>query len=425
MNKVLEVKNITKVYKIYDSNINRLKELFTKKQYHKEFVANKDISFDLYEGETLGIIGVNGAGKSTLLKQIVGVVEPTSGQIIRHGRVTALLELGTGFNPEMLGIDNIYLNGTLIGMSKKEIDLKLKTIIDFTELKEHIYDPIKTYSSGMQMRLAFSIAAHSDPKILIIDEALSVGDAYFQQKSMKKIFDLKNRGVSIIFVSHDINSVKMLCNTAILLDNGVVIDIGEPKEIINFYQNIILSKSHQGDIEYKQKKKISFEHKKEPENYSNSATTGEVELLEFSMKNEYNEEVKYITSETILKICYTVKALKDLEEPHYGVIFRNKYGISAFETSTYTMNEKTFPIKKLQIVEIEFIYNFNLSPGDYSISIGVANKGFDRGSYEEYLLFLQDIEMIKVIENSESILYAGFTNLKPSVLLKLNKEENI
>lgn len=156
MNKVLEVKNITKVYKIYDSNINRLKELFTKKQYHKEFVANKDISFDLYEGETLGIIGVNGAGKSTLLKQIVGVVEPTSGQIIRHGRVTALLELGTGFNPEMLGIDNIYLNGTLIGMSKKEIDLKLKTIIDFTELKEHIYDPIKTYSSGMQMRLAFN-----------------------------------------------------------------------------------------------------------------------------------------------------------------------------------------------------------------------------------------------------------------------------
>ena len=418
MNKVLEVKNITKVYKIYDSNINRLKELFTKKQYHKEFVANKDISFDLYEGETLGIIGVNGAGKSTLLKQIVGVVEPTSGQIIRHGRVTALLELGTGFNPEMLGIDNIYLNGTLIGMSKKEIDLKLKTIIDFTELKEHIYDPIKTYSSGMQMRLAFSIAAHSDPKILIIDEALSVGDAYFQQKSMKKIFDLKNRGVSIIFVSHDINSVKMLCNTAILLDNGVVIDIGEPKEIINFYQNMILSKTHQGDIEFKQEKKKSFEHKQKQNSNESHASTGEVELIDFSLKNEKDEEVNYITSEHILKICFKVKSSKYLDDPHYGFILRNKYGLSAFETNTYTMRQKTEPLKDGETVEIEFSFICNLSAADYSITLGVANRGFDRGSFEEYLLFMQDIEMIKVVENSDSIQYGGYTNLQPNIMIK-------
>lgn len=229
MNKVLEIKKISKIYKMYDSNINRFKEIFTNRKYHKEFVANKDITFDLYEGETLGIIGVNGAGKSTLLKQIVGVIEPTSGQIIKHGRITALLELGTGFNPEMTGIENIYLNGSMVGMSKKEIDSKLQTIVEFTELGEHIYDSIKTYSSGMQMRLAFSIASHSDPKLLIIDEALAVGDAYFQQKSMKKIFDIKNSGSSIIFVSHDINSVKMLCNTAILLDAGKMIDIGEPK----------------------------------------------------------------------------------------------------------------------------------------------------------------------------------------------------
>lgn len=254
MNKVLEIKKISKIYKMYDSNINRFKEIFTNRKYHKEFVANKDITFDLYEGETLGIIGVNGAGKSTLLKQIVGVIEPTSGQIIKHGRITALLELGTGFNPEMTGIENIYLNGSMVGMSKKEIDSKLQTIVEFTELGEHIYDSIKTYSSGMQMRLAFSIASHSDPKLLIIDEALAVGDAYFQQKSMKKIFDIKNSGSSIIFVSHDINSVKMLCNTAILLDAGKMIDIGEPKDIINFYQNMILSKTHQGDIEFKQEK---------------------------------------------------------------------------------------------------------------------------------------------------------------------------
>ncbi|MDD2358609.1 MAG: ABC transporter ATP-binding protein, partial [Thiovulaceae bacterium] len=210
MKKVLEVKNITKIYKIYKNNFDRIKEIFFKRVYHKEFISNNNISFDLYEGETLGIIGVNGAGKSTILKIITGVIEPFSGEVVRHGRVTALLELGTGFNPDMTGYENIYLNGTLIGMTKKEIDLKIEKIIRFSELGDYIDEPIRTYSSGMSMRLAFSIAIFSEPQILIVDEALSVGDAHFAAKCTKALKERKEQNMSIIYVSHDLNSLKLL-----------------------------------------------------------------------------------------------------------------------------------------------------------------------------------------------------------------------
>lgn len=223
MNKILEVRNVTKIYKVYKSNFDRLKEIFFNKSYHKEYISNDNISFDLYEGETLGIIGVNGAGKSTILKQIVGVITPTSGDILKHGRVTALLELGTGFNSELTGYENIYLNGTLIGMSNKEIDSKLEEIINFSELGAYIYEPIKTYSSGMTMRLAFSIAIFSQPQILIVDEALSVGDAHFSAKCTKALKERKEQKMSIIYVSHDLNSLKLLCDRIILLDKGKIV----------------------------------------------------------------------------------------------------------------------------------------------------------------------------------------------------------
>ncbi|MDD3506353.1 MAG: ABC transporter ATP-binding protein, partial [Sulfurimonas sp.] len=226
MQKILEVKNITKIYKMYKSNFDRLKEIFLNRPYHREFVSNRDISFDLYEAETLGIIGVNGAGKSTILKIIAGVISPTSGEIIRHGRVTALLELGTGFNDELSGYENIFLNGTLIGMSEQECTQKAKEIIIFSELGDYIYEPIKTYSSGMKMRLAFSIAIYSEPQVLIVDEALSVGDAHFAAKCTKALKQRKEQNMSIIYVSHDLNSLKLLCDRVILLSHGEVVQEG-------------------------------------------------------------------------------------------------------------------------------------------------------------------------------------------------------
>jgi len=209
-----------KQFKLYRSPADRLREIVYRKKYHKDFVALDNISFEVKNGETLGIIGQNGAGKSTLLKILSGIVIPDSGTINVDGKVTGLLELGTGFNAEMTGLENIYMNGTLIGMTKDELDRKKQTIIDFSELGDFINEPIKTYSSGMTMRLAFSIAIHADPTCFLVDEALSVGDAYFQQKCMRKIQEFRAGGGSIVFVSHDMNAVKTLCDAAIMLENN-------------------------------------------------------------------------------------------------------------------------------------------------------------------------------------------------------------
>ena len=199
---MIKVEGISKKFKLYHSPADRLKEIIFRKQYHKDFVALDNISFEVGAGQTLGIIGQNGAGKSTLLKILSGIVIPDSGTIQIDGKVTGLLELGTGFNAEMTGLENIYMNGTLIGMTKDEIDRKKQTIIDFSELGEFINEPIKTYSSGMTMRLAFSIAIHADPTCFLVDEALSVGDAYFQQKCMRKIQEFRaERGIDCFCIA--------------------------------------------------------------------------------------------------------------------------------------------------------------------------------------------------------------------------------
>lgn len=407
---MIKIEGISKKFRLYRSPADRLREIIYRKQFHKDFIALDNISFEVGSGEILGIIGQNGAGKSTLLKILAGIVIPDSGTILINGKVTGLLELGTGFNAEMTGLENIFMNGTLIGMTTDEIDRKKQTIIDFSELGEFINEPIKTYSSGMTMRLAFSIAIHADPKCFLVDEALSVGDAYFQQKCMRKIQEFRANGGSIIFVSHDMNAVKTLCDAAMMLDNGRIIDYGEPKDVVDFYQNMMLKKMHQGDIPVQIKK---IEKAKKLNN--SSISTGEVELVSFKIYNDKGEEVSYIESEKVIKIVYEVKALKNLDDPHYGLMIRNNLGLSVFETNTYCMNMKTEKLSKGQIVKIEWVMDFPLSSGTYSFSVGVANKGFDRGSFEEYLLLIHDIDTIKVLSNTHSIVYSGILNMKPLI----------
>ena len=243
---MIKVNNITKEFKLYHNPADRLKEIVFRKTLHRTFRALKEVSFEVQEGESLGIVGQNGAGKSTLLKILTGVLFPDSGAIHVDGRITGLLELGTGFNSEFTGIQNIYLNGTLLGMSKEEINEKLDTIVGFSELGDFIQEPIKTYSSGMVMRLAFSTAIHAAPKAFVVDEALSVGDTYFQQKCMRKIKEFKDDGGSIIFVSHDMNAVKILCDKAVLLDHGSTVEEGEPDKVINTY-NFLMAKKGKGE----------------------------------------------------------------------------------------------------------------------------------------------------------------------------------
>ncbi len=360
MKKVLEVKNISKIYKMYQNNFDRLKEVFGKKSYHKEFIANRDISFELYEGETLGIIGVNGAGKSTILKMIAGIITPSSGEIIRHGRVTALLELGTGFNPQMSGYDNIYLNGTLIGMSRDEVDSNINNIIEFSELGDYINEPIKTYSSGMSMRLAFSIAIFSQPQILIVDEALSVGDAHFGAKCTRALKERKEQNMSIIYVSHDLNSLKLLCDRVILLNHGEVAKSGTPEEVINSY-NFLISKLNDSED------KMSIKDLSK-----NSFGTFDVEIIDVSIKGEKSKS-DVISSGEKSCISIKVKALKNINDMTIGILIRDKFGQDIFGTNTYHQNiDINFDNEKNYICTFDM--PLNIGVGNYSITVAIHSN---------------------------------------------------
>lgn len=241
---VISVKNLTKSYKIYDKPIDRLKETISpfKKVYSREFKALSDVSFDVYRGEILGILGKNGSGKSTLLKIITGVLTPSSGEVINNGKISSILELGAGFNMEYTGIQNIYLNGTILGYSEEEIKNRISNIISFADIGEFINQPVKTYSSGMFARLAFSVAINVDPDILIVDEALAVGDLDFQLKCMDKFNEFRDMGKTILYVSHDINSIKRYCTKCVWLRNGKVESVGGTNTVTDNYLDYLKRK---------------------------------------------------------------------------------------------------------------------------------------------------------------------------------------
>jgi len=241
-NSVIKVNDVTKIYKLYNKHINRLKESLSisKKNYHTDFYALRDISFEINKGETVGIIGTNGSGKSTLLKIITGVLSPTKGSINVNGKVSALLELGAGFNPNYTGIENIYLNGTMMGFTKKEMDEKIQSIVDFADIGEFVYQMVKTYSSGMFARLAFSVAINVEPDLLIVDEALSVGDMAFQEKSITKMKELKELGTTILFVTHSLPTVRNFCERAIWLKNGNMYRDGRAEIVCDEYNTFMM-----------------------------------------------------------------------------------------------------------------------------------------------------------------------------------------
>lgn len=355
MKKILELKDVTKIFKVYNSNINRLKELFLKKTFHKEFISNKNISFELYEGETLGIIGVNGAGKSTILKQIAGVISPTSGTIVRHGRVTALLELGTGFNYELSGYENIYLNGILIGMTNNEIDSNIDNIISFSELGEYINEPVKSYSSGMTMRLAFSIALFSKPEVLIVDEALSVGDAHFSAKCTKALKERKKENMSIIYVSHDLNSLKLLCDRVILLNNGEIIKEGNPSEVINMY-NFLIAKLNDEQNLIKTSEESSFGKL-------------DVEIIKAEIIGVDSKSNLISSGEDAIINIYIYSNV-DLEDMTVGIIIRDKFGQDIYGTNSHYLNTK-ISFKEGENYFCSFYLPLNIGTGKYSLTVAV------------------------------------------------------
>ena len=238
----IEVDNVQKIYKLYDKPSDRMKEAFGfgKKTKHKLHYALKGVDMKIYQGETVGIIGTNGSGKSTILKIITGVLNPTSGRVLVNGRISALLELGAGFNMEYNGIENVYLNGTMMGFSEKEIEAKLPEILSFADIGDYVYQPVKTYSSGMFVRLAFAVAINIEPEILIVDEALSVGDVFFQAKCYHKFEEFKKMGKTIVFVSHDLSSISKYCDRVYLLNQGNILGEGSPKAMIDTYKRVLV-----------------------------------------------------------------------------------------------------------------------------------------------------------------------------------------
>lgn len=372
MDNVISVKDLSKVYRLYDKPIDRLKESLNifHKSYHKEYYALNNLSFDIKRGETVGIIGINGAGKSTLLKIITGVLTPTGGNIEVKGKISALLELGAGFNMEYTGIENIYLNGTMIGFSKEEVDKKLDDILDFADIGDFVNQPVKTYSSGMFVRLAFAVAINVEPDILVIDEALSVGDVFFQQKCYKKIKELAGKS-TVLIVSHDLNAMTKFCERIIVMSAGQKVFDGEPNEAIAKY-----FKLKQGALR-NDKKSIElnnsdFEMYKAPDENSYSGKMDVIiEKYFYSIDNEPFSEVCQKDDE--FKISLVINSKIDIESPIIGFQIRDKYGNEVFGQTSLTSPVEQGVIKQGRNI-INFAFDWpEIREGDYFITIGIGN----------------------------------------------------
>ena len=422
----IRVDQVSKRFEIFDHPRDQLKQFILPRirqtvglapgQYFREFWALRDVSLEVEKGESCGIVGLNGSGKSTLLQIITGTLTPTLGQVSTMGRVAALLELGSGFNPEFTGRENVYMNGALLGFGREQVNARLDDIQSFADIGDHFDQPLATYSSGMQMRVAFAVSTAFDPEILIIDEALAVGDAYFQQKCFHRLERFKDGGGTMLFVSHDANTVKHLCNKALLISHGRALSHGTPREVIDLYQGLIAQKSDMGerDITVAQDAPGAASSWQKA---TTVTTNDEAELVDFQLLDASGQPVTYLESETPLVVRYVVRLNKDFDRPAFGLIVRDRIGRSLFETSTYAMRTPEQPIGKGSLVTVSFELNFNLRAAQYSFSIGVANRGFGRSEFEEYSLLMHDVEQLQVVESPNAAYYGGVFNMNPTVMI--------
>tara|TARA_E500000178_G_C16997521_1_gene743955 strand:- start:543 stop:1772 length:1230 start_codon:yes stop_codon:yes gene_type:complete len=354
--KLLKVENICKGFRLYKSPSDRFLEIFLRKQRHTYHQALENINFELKPGQSLGIIGSNGAGKSTLLKLMLGVLVPDSGIITINGRATGLLELGTGFNHELTGEENLRVNALLLGMSEKQIEDKIRQITDFSEVGHFIKEPLKIYSSGMIMRLAFSIAIHASPDCFIVDEALSVGDAYFQQKCMRKILEFRKNGGALLFVSHDLNAVKLLCDMVLVLEKGKIVTIAEPGEATKVY-NRSLAKVGSTEI-------VSANNNK-----SKGFGTRRAELLEAKIIGSLSGKDS-ISSGEKAEIKCTVFCNEKIDDLVIGFLIRDRFGQDVYGTNSYLMGVE-IPSKSNETFQANWDTVMNLGPGKYTLTVAL------------------------------------------------------
>ncbi|AXU28892.1 TPA: ABC transporter ATP-binding protein [Clostridioides difficile] len=408
---VIKVENISKVYKLYEKPIDRLKETIglSKKVYHTKHYALENLSFQVEKGETIGIIGTNGSGKSTLLKMITGVLTPTSGNIIVNGKISALLELGAGFNPEYTGIENIYLNGTMMGYKKEEMDDKIESILEFADIGEFINQPVKTYSSGMFSRLAFAVAINVEPDILIVDEALSVGDVFFQAKCYKKFNDFKKQGRTIIFVSHDMGSIMKYCDKTLLIDRGKFVDMGPSANMIDIYKKILVNQyvpdsdneeiiEDVMEIEGTNKWYEKLQINPTKLEYGNK----KAEIIDFAIVDDKNKINNNINKGTIFNIKMKVKFNENIDNPIYAFTIKDLKGTDVTGTNTMLEHIDTNKYDDKGEVIIVFKQKMDLQGGSYLLSLGCT--GYESEDFTVYNR-LYDICNINVISLKNSVGY--------------------
>lgn len=412
----IEVKNVNKIYKLYPKPIDRLIDTFHLCPWKKygEHHALKDVNFEVKKGETVGIIGTNGSGKSTILKIITGVLHPNSGEVNVDGRISALLELGAGFNMEYTGLENIYLNGTMIGFSKEEIDKKLQSILEFADIGEFVNQPVKTYSSGMFVRLAFAVAINIEPEILIVDEALSVGDVFFQAKCYRKFDDFKRAGKTILFVSHDLSSIAKYCDRVILLNKGEKLGEGPAKEMIDIYKQVLVGqykdKNGSSDAEAEAAAADTIARGMNPDTleYGSKKAT----IVSYSITDSNGKDSNAIIKGSEFTIGMKVKFEEDAEAPIFAFSIKNVKGTEI--TGTNTMFEKTFmeSVKAGTEKEITFTQRMDLQGGEYLLSLGLT--GYENGEFTVYHR-LYDVIDITVISDKDTV---GYYDMNSKITVK-------
>lgn len=406
----IKIENLTKKYKIFDKPADRMKEALNPfgKRYSKDFYALNDVSLTINKGETVGIVGKNGAGKSTILKIITGVLTPTSGSVQVNGKIASLLELGAGFNPEMTGRENIYLNGILMGYSREEMEQRVQEIVEFADIGEFIDQPVKMYSSGMFARLAFSVNIAVEPDILIVDEALSVGDFMFQFKCMQKFKELQEKGTTILFVTHSSQQIINVCNRAIYMKDGEVkADSYDVENVIYQYEkNTRKSSATNKNIDDNKNENLDYEiivntDVNEKRFGSHEAIIREVEIYQHNSKGDKNE-LLYSGKETVIK--YKIISKRNIDSAVIGMSLKNIEGVVIWGTNSLNMKNKMTLKKGLNILTIKM--NLNIVSGDYLLYCGLADiSGKERIELDQRWP-IKKINIINDIENYEGYVYS-------------------
>ena len=433
----INVQDVTKIYKLYDKPIDRLKESLSPmhKNYHRDFYALRNISFQVKKEETVGIIGTNGSGKSTILKIITGVLTPTEGTAEVDGVISALLELGAGFNMDYTGIENIYMNGTMMGFSRKEMDEKLQDILDFADIGDFVYQPVKTYSSGMFVRLAFALAINVEPEILIVDEALSVGDVFFQAKCYRRMEEIRKSGTTILMVTHDMGSIIKYCDKVVLLNKGEFVAEGAPGRMVDLYKKILAGQMDSLKEELEEMNDFSGDKALEDKEFEQETVhegglmrdkiavnanrteygDGRAEIFDFGLEDQRGNLSNLILKGEMFTIREKIRFHGELKAPIFTYTIKDKKGTSLTGTNTMYEGTDIKPVKRGDVYEVAFTQKMTLQGGEYLLSMSCT--GFEG---EEHVVYhrLYDVASITVISNKNTV---GVYDMESTVEAKLTK----